>query len=200
MTFSSSISNYTPKLERTRSEDQTHHCDLTLFSSEEKQPFIAAKKRCLKVTGLEKGSLFVVQSFSCFWFVVTPWTAACPASLSITISQSLLSLMSMELVMPSNHLILSHSILLLPSIFPSIRVVSNESGLRIMSTKNWSFSFSISPSNEYSGLISFNQFSFLVNKSSSNYWPYEVHSHTCSVEKKRKITNHQHFWAWLYSL
>ena len=86
---------------------------------------------------------------------VTPWTAACQASLSITISQSLLKLMSIELLMPSNHLILCCSCLLLPSIFPSIRVFSNESVLHIRWPKYWSFSFNISPSNEHSGLISF---------------------------------------------
>ena len=83
----------------------------------------------------------------------TPWSAACQASLSITISQSLLKLMSIELVMPSNHLILCHSLLLLPSIFPRIRVFSNESVLHIRWPKYWSSSFNISPSNEHSGLI-----------------------------------------------
>ena len=86
---------------------------------------------------------------------MTPRTAAHQASLSITKSQSLLKLMSMESVMPSNHLILCHPLLLLPSIFPSIRVFSNESVLHIRWPKCWNFSFSISPSNEYSGLISF---------------------------------------------
>ena len=85
---------------------------------------------------------------------MTPWTAACQASLSITNSQSLLKLMSVMSVMPSNHLILCHPLLLLPSIFPSIRIFSNEPALRIRWPKNWSFSFSISPSNEHSGLIS----------------------------------------------
>ena len=85
---------------------------------------------------------------------MTSWTAAHQASLSITNSQNLLKLMSIESVMPSNHLILCHPLLLLPSIFPSIRVFSSES-VRIMWPKHWSFSFSISPSNEYSGLISF---------------------------------------------
>jgi len=84
-----------------------------------------------------------------------PWTAACQASLSITNSWSLLKLMSIESVMPSNHLILCHPLLLPPSIFPSIRVFSNESVLGIRWTKYWSFSYSISPFNEYSGLISF---------------------------------------------
>ena len=86
---------------------------------------------------------------------MTPWTAACQASLSIIKSQSLLKLMSIESVMPSNHLIVCHPLLLLPSIFPSIRVFSNESVLHIRRRKYWSFSCSISPSNEYSGLISF---------------------------------------------
>ena len=85
----------------------------------------------------------------------TPWTAACQASLSITNSWSLLKLMPIESVMPSNHFILCHPILLLPSIFPSIRVFSNESVLHIRWPKYWSFSLSISSSNEYSGLISF---------------------------------------------
>ena len=88
---------------------------------------------------------------------VSPWTAACQASLSITNSQSLLKLMSIESVMPSNHLIISssHPLLLPPSIFPSIRVFSNESVLCIRWPQYWSFSFSICPTNEYSGLISF---------------------------------------------
>ena len=86
---------------------------------------------------------------------VTPWSAACQASLSITNSRSLLKLMSIELMMPSNHLILCHPFLLLPSIFPSIRVFSNKSVLSNRWPKYWSFSFSISPSNEYLRLISF---------------------------------------------
>ena len=85
----------------------------------------------------------------------TLWTAACQASPSITNSQSLLKLMSIELVMPCNHLILCHTLLFLPSIFPSIRIFSNESVLCIRWPKYWSFSFSISASSEYSGLISF---------------------------------------------
>ena len=86
---------------------------------------------------------------------VIPWTAAHQASLSITNSRSLLKLMSIELVMPSNHLILCRPLLLSPSIFPGIRVFSNESALHIRWPKYWSFSFNISPSNEHSGLISF---------------------------------------------
>ena len=95
-----------------------------------------------------------VQLISHVRFFATPWTAARRASLSITNSRSLLKRMSIELVMPSNHLILCRP-LLPPSIFPSIRALSNESALCIRWSKYWSFSFSISPSNEYSGLISF---------------------------------------------
>ena len=96
-----------------------------------------------------------IQSLSHDRLFVTPWTAACQTSLSITNSWNLLKLMSIKSVMPSNHLILCHPLLLPPSIFPSIRVFSNESALCIRWPKYWSFSFSISPSNEYSGLISF---------------------------------------------
>ena len=90
-----------------------------------------------------------------FVSIATPWTAACQASLSFTNSQSLLKLMSFESVMPSNYLILCHPLLLLPSIFPRIRVFCNGSVLHIRWPKYWNFSFSISPSNKYSGLISF---------------------------------------------
>ena len=89
------------------------------------------------------------------WLFATPWTTAHQASPSITNSRSLRKLMSIESMMPFNHLILCHPVLLLPSVFPSIRVFSNESVLCIRWPKYWSFSFSISPSNEYSGLISF---------------------------------------------
>ena len=98
--------------------------------------------------------MVVVVVFMCchIQLSTTPWTAAHQASLSFTISQSLLKLRSIELIMPANHLILCHSVLLLPSIFPSIRVFSNESALWIRWPKYSSFSFSISPSNEYAGL------------------------------------------------
>ena len=102
--------------------------------------------------GLQSSS---VQSLNRVRLFATPWTAARQASLSITNSWSLLKLMSIESVMPSNHLILCRPLLLLPSIFPSIRVFSNESVLRIRWPKYWSFRFSLSPSNEYSGRISF---------------------------------------------
>ena len=99
--------------------------------------------------------LAVVQSLSCVRLFATPWTTARQASLSFTISRSLLKLMSTELVMPSNHLIFCRPLLLPPSIFLSIRVFSNEQALRVRWPKYWSFSFSISLSNEHSGLISF---------------------------------------------
>ena len=97
----------------------------------------------------------IVQSLSHAQLFATPWTAAGQSSLFFTISWSLLKLMSIELVMPYNHLVLCHPFLLLPSVFPSIRVFSNESALRIRWPKYWSFSFVISLSNDYSGLISF---------------------------------------------
>ena len=97
----------------------------------------------------------VVQSLSHVWLFVTPWTAACRVSLSCTIFWTLLKLMSIESMMPSNHFTLCRPILLLPSVFPSIRVFFRELALRIRWPKYWSFSFSVSPSNEYSELISF---------------------------------------------
>ena len=107
------------------------------------------------VNGISRALFSSVQSFSCVRLFATPWTAARQASLSITSSRSLLKLMSIESVMPSNHLILCCPLLFLPLIFPSIRVFSNELVLHIRWPKYWSFSFSISPSNEHSGLISF---------------------------------------------
>ena len=102
-----------------------------------------------------KSALCIFSSVvSPVWFFVTPRTAICQVSLSITNSWRLLKLMSIKSVMPSNHLILCHPLLLLPSIFPSIRVFSNESALHIRWPKYWNFSFNISLSNEYSGLIS----------------------------------------------
>ena len=96
---------------------------------------------------------FVVQSLSHVWLFATPWTAACQASPHFTIYQNLLKLMSIESVMPSNHLILCHPLLLQPPIPPSIRVFSNESTLCMRWPKYWSFSFSIIPSNEHPGLV-----------------------------------------------
>ena len=104
---------------------------------------------------INKDFVVVVQLPSHVQLFVTPQTSACQASLSITNSQSLLKLISIESVMPSNHLILCHPLLHLPSIFPSIRVFSSESALPIRWPKYWSFSFSIGPSNEYAGLVSY---------------------------------------------
>ena len=105
--------------------------------------------------GLLRFKFSSVQSLSHVQLFATPWTVAHQASLSITNSWSLLKLMSIESVMPSNHLILRCPFLFLPSLFPSFRVFANESVLHIRWPKYWNFSFSISPSNEYSGLISF---------------------------------------------
>ena len=112
-------------------------------------PYFAADLLC----DLEQFVVF--HLLICVQLFATPWTAAHQSTLSFTISQSFLKLMSIELVMPSNHLILCRPFLLLPSVCPSIRVFSNESVLHIRWPEYWSFSFSISPSNEYSGLISF---------------------------------------------
>ena len=113
------------------------------------------KKYQLKERFFKYKGCFVVQLLSHVQLFATPGNAACQASLSFTISWSLLKLMSIESVMPSNHLILCHPVLLLPSIFPSIRVLSNELALHISWQNYWSFSCSTSLSNEYSGLISF---------------------------------------------
>ena len=109
---------------------------------------------CLQIENVKSKCCFV-QSLSCVQLFVTLWTAACQASLSSTISQSLFKFKAIELIMLSNHLILCRPLLLLPSIFPSITVFSSELTLRIRWPKYWSFSFSISPSNEYSEFISF---------------------------------------------
>ena len=103
----------------------------------------------------QRSIVVFIQLLSCVWLFVTPWTAACQTSLSFTNSQSLLKFMSIEAVMLSNHLILCHLLLLLPSIFPSIKVFPNESALHIRRPKHWSFSFSVSPYSEYSRSVSF---------------------------------------------
>ena len=145
------------------------------------------------------------SSISCVWLFVTPLTAASQASLSITSSWSLIKLMFIELVMSSNYFILCRPLLLLPSIFPSIRVFSNESVLRIRWLKYWSFSFSISPSNEYAGLISFRMdwldllavqgtlksllqlsskdFKSISSSTLSFLYKSNSHIHTCLLEK-----------------
>ena len=127
--------------------------------------------------------MFVVQSLSCVQLFQTPWTAAHQASLSFTISHSLLKLMSIESVMPSNHFILCHPLLLLPSIFVSIRVFSNESVLPVRWLKYWSFSLSISPSNEYSGLIYFRSdwLDLLAVQGSCNKSLLQHHSSKASI-------------------
>ena len=109
----------------------------------------------LKSRNMDISFYVVSQSLSCVQPLDTPWTTACQASLSLTFSQNLLKLMSIVLVIPSNHLLLCLTLLLLPSIFPSIRVFSNESVLRIGWPQYWSFSFSSSSPNKHSGLISF---------------------------------------------
>ena len=116
---------------------------------------LSLEMNCLDTNLVSKGLFSLVQSLSRVRLFATPWTAAHQASLSITNSWSFLKLMSIESVMPSIHLILCHPLLLPPSVFPSISVFSNESVLYIRWPKYWSFSFSVSPSNEYSGLISF---------------------------------------------
>ena len=128
--------------------------------------------------------ILVVQLLSHVRLFVTPWTAAHQASLPFTISQSLLKLMSIESMMPSNHLILCRPLLLLPSIFPSISVFSNESALCIRWPKYWSFS--ISPSNEYSELVSF-RLTGLISLQSKGLWrgfsSTTVQKHHCRWEK-----------------
>ena len=118
-------------------------------------PDTECQRKSVQFSSVVRFSSVSSVQFSCVWLFATPWTAARQASLSITNAQSWLKLMSIESVMPSNHLILCCPLLLLPSVFPSIRVFSSESALRIRWPKYWSFSFSISPSYEYSGLISF---------------------------------------------
>ena len=110
---------------------------------------------CISLWQLLSHNLFVVQSLSCVQLIVTPWTVAHQAPLSFTVSWSLLRFMSIESAMLSKHLIICCPLLLLPSIFASIRVFSSESALHIRWSKYWSFNFSISSSSEYSGLISF---------------------------------------------
>jgi len=131
----------------------------------------------------------VIQSLSHVRFFATPWAAARQASLSFTISWSLLKLLSIESVMPSNHLILCRPLLLPPSIFPSIRVFSNESVIHISWPKYWNFSFSFSPSNEYSGLISFRTDWFGVSRifSSTTMWKHQFFG----------VWSHSHIHTWL---
>ena len=131
--------------------------------------------------------VFIVQPFSYVWLLATPWTAAGQASQSFTLSQSLLKLLSIESVMPFNHLVLCRPVLLLPSIFPSIRIFSNELALCIRWPKYWGFSFSISPSNEYSGLTGLIFSNITVQKhqffsAQPSFWS-NSHTHTRLLEK-----------------
>ena len=139
-----------------------------------------------------------VYSLICVWLLATPYPAACPASLSITNSRSLLKLMSIESVMPTKHLILCHHFLLLLSIFPSIRVFPNESVLCIRWPKYWSFSLSISPSSEYSALISL--LTSLISLQSKGLWRVfsntTVHNHQFSGAQLSLWSN-CHFYKWL---
>ena len=144
------------------------------------------------------GDLLFVQSLSCVQLFVTPQTIARQVSLSFTISQSLLKLMSIKSVMPSNHLILYRPLLLLPSIFASIRVFSNESAHHIRWPKYWSFSFSISPSNEYSGLISFriDWFDLLAVQGTLRSL-LQHHSLKVSVLWRSALWSNSHIHTWL---
>ena len=137
-----------PKTEFHSTQSALSHLPCGLEKGPEKPTSLWGKQ----AVSLERN---VVQSLSHFWLFATPWPAAHQNSLSFTISQNLLKLMSIESMIPSNHLILCCSLLLLPSIFPSLSVSSSELPLRIRLPKDWSFSFSMSSSNEYSGLISF---------------------------------------------
>ena len=133
-------------------------------------------------------SVVVVQLLSLVWFFAAPRTAACQASLPFTILWSLLKLISIELVMPSNHLILYCPLLFLASIFPSSRVFSNESALHIRWPKYWIFSFSISPSNEYSGLISFRMDWFdLLAVQGTLKSPLQHHSSKASILQRSAV-------------
>ena len=139
----------------------------------------------------------VVWLLSRVLLFATPWTAACQSDLSITISQSLLKLMSIESLIPSNHLVLCHPLLLLPLIFPSIRVFSNESVLCIKWPNDWSFSFSINPSNEYSGLISFRMdwFDLAVQGTLKNLLQH--HSSKASILWHSALWSNTHIHTWL---
>ena len=126
-----------------------------VWSKALKWPYAAGSRQDIAAVFTSEGAVGVVQLLSCVQIFTTPWIAVCQASLSFTISWSLLKLKSTESVMQSNDLVLCHPLLLMPSIFPSIGVFSNESVLCIRWPKYLSFSFSISPSNEYSRLMSF---------------------------------------------
>ena len=156
-------------------------------------------KRTAKMYLIMKSVQFSSVQFLSHVWLCDPWTAAHQASLSITNSRSLPKLMSIESVMPSNHLILCRPLFLLPSIFPSIRVFSNESALHIRWSKYWSFSFNISPSNEHPGLISFGWtgwISFLSKGlsrvfSSTTVWKHQIFS------SQPSLWSNSHIRTWL---
>ena len=162
-----------------------------LFCSLERVLNLSCKNQALT-------SPLVVQSLSCVRLFATPWTAVHQASLSITISWSLLKLMSTESVMPSSHLVLCRPLLLLPSVFPSIKIFCSKSALCIRWPKYWCFSFSISPSSEYSGLISFtiNWFVLLAVqqtlKSLLQHYSLKVSVLQCSA-----LLSSSHVYTWL---
>ena len=138
-------------------EPKRKQCPVVDVTGDGSKVWCCKEQYCIgtwNVRSMNQGEFSSVQSLSCVRLFATPWIAACQASLSITNSQGLLKLMSIESVMPFRHLILCHPLLLLPPILPSIRVFSNESILRMRWPKYWSLSFNISPSNEHPGLIS----------------------------------------------
>ena len=136
-----------------------------------------------------------IQSLSCVWLFATPWIAACQALLSITNSRSLIKLMSIELVMPSSHLILCHPLLLLPPIPPSIRVFSNESSLHMRWPNYWSFSLSISPSNEHPGLVFFRMdWMDLLAVQGTLKSLLQHHSSKASIQFSSQSNSHIHTW------
>ena len=141
-------------------------------------------------------SVIVVQSLSHVWLFVTPWITAPQASLSFTISQSLLRSMAIESVMLSNYLILCHPVLLLPSIFPSIEIFSNELSLPIRWLKYWSFNFSISPSREYSGLISLRIDWFSLLQSQGSLKSLLQH-HSLKASSLSALWSKSHMCTWL---
>ena len=167
------------------------------FSNNNNEPLYTV----LNIFKAEEVSQFSsVQSLSCVWLFVVPWIAARQASLSITNSWSLFKLMSIESVMPSSHLILCHPLLLLPSIFPSSRVFSNESVLCIRWPKYWSFSFNISPSNEYSGLISFRMDLLdllVVQGTLKSFFPNSTAQNNQLFSTQSSLWSSSHIHTWL---
>ena len=141
---------------------------------------------------LKPSDAVVVQLLNRVRFLVTPWTAARQASLAFTISQSLFKFMPIELMMLSNHLILCHPLLLLPSIFPRIRIFSIELPLHIRWPKYWSITFSISSTNEYSGLISFRILAGLISLQSKGH--YTVFSNT-TIQKHQFFSMQPSLWS-----